>query len=194
MLAGGVAHDFNNILTTLTGYGTLLQMKMGKDNPLQMYVDNILSASRKGASLTQSLLMFSRQHPIALNPVNLSDAVKGTTKLLNRLVTEDVRVKTVFSGDNIVIMADVSQIDQILFNLATNARDAMPNGGTLTIETRLVELDEDAARLHCVDKPGRYALLSFSDTGVGMNEKTKGRLFEPFFTTKDAGKGTGLGL
>jgi len=114
-------------------------MKIGKDNPLQVYVDNFLSASRKGASLTQSLLTFSRQNPIALNPVNLNDVVRGTTKLLNRLVTEDVRVKTVFSPDANIIMADVSQIDQILFNLATNARDAMPRGGTLTIETGLID-------------------------------------------------------
>ena len=194
MLAGGVAHDFNNILTTLTGYGTLLHMKMAKEDPLQTYVDNILSASRKGAALTQSLLAFSRQEPLSLNPVNMNDILKGTAKLLKRLLTEDITLTTILCDTDIIVMADTTGIDQILFNLATNARDAMPDGGTLTIETRLLDVAVDSCAAHGVGKPGRYAALSVADTGVGMNEKTRERVFEPFFTTKGVGKGTGLGL
>ena len=193
-LAGGVAHDFNNILTVMTGYATLLQMQMEKDNPMRIYVDQIMSATQKAASLTQSLLAFSRQQPISLNPVRLNDIIKGTEKLLKRLLTEDIILKTFFTPDDPVIMADMTQIDQILFNLATNARDAMPKGGTLTIETGLVELDRELAQAHEFIKPGKYAFLSISDTGIGMDETTKEHIFDPFFTTKEIGKGTGLGL
>jgi two-component system, cell cycle sensor histidine kinase and response regulator CckA len=193
-LAGGVAHDFNNILTALTGYGTLLQMKLDKENPLRHYVDQILSASMKGANLTRSLLAFSRKQPIVLNPVNLNSIVKGTEKLLRRLLTEDIIMKTFLTLDDSTIMADPTQIDQILFNMVTNARDAMPQGGTLTIETKSVILDKEFVTIHGFGSPGNYALLSISDTGVGMDAIVKEHIFDPFFTTKEVGKGTGLGL
>jgi PAS domain S-box-containing protein len=193
-LAGGVAHDFNNILTVLTGYGTLLQMRMDKSNALRMYVDQIMAASMKAANLTQSLLAFSRQQPIALSPMDLNETIRGTEKLLKRLLTEDIVLKTVLTAQSLMVMADRTQIDQILFNLATNARDAMPKGGTLTIETGLVELDKDALEAHGCTEPGRFFLLSVADTGIGMDDVTKEKAFEPFFTTKEVGKGTGLGL
>ncbi|HVN95637.1 MAG TPA: PAS domain S-box protein [Syntrophorhabdaceae bacterium] len=192
-LAGGIAHDFNNILTALVGYATLLQMeaKRGKSRD---YADQILAASQKAAELVQNLLAFSRQQRIRLEPVSLHEIVRGTEKLLKRLVTEDIAVNAHLEGQDIVIMADATQIDQILFNLATNARDAMPQGGTFTIETQLIDLDDEFQRLHGYGKPGCYALLAVSDTGMGMDEATKERIFDPFFTTKGAGKGTGLGL
>jgi two-component system cell cycle sensor histidine kinase/response regulator CckA len=193
-LAGGVAHDFNNILTALTGYGTLLQLKLDKGSPLQHYVDQILSASMKGAGLTRSLLAFSRKQPISLNPVNLNNIIKGTEKLLKRLLTEDIILRTLLTSDNIMIMADPTQIDQILFNMVTNARDAMPKGGSLTIETKAVILDREFATTHGFGEPGKYALLSVSDTGAGMDAAVREHIFDPFFTTKEVGKGTGLGL
>jgi PAS domain S-box-containing protein len=193
-LAGGVAHDFNNILTVLTGYGTLLQMRVNKDDPNRMYVDHILSASQKASNLIHSLLAFSRRQPISLAPVNIDGTVKGTEKLLRRLLTEDITLKTVTESDGQTVMADVTQIDQILFNLVTNARDAMPKGGTLIIETKLVDLDKDFRRMHGFGHPGRYVLLCVSDTGTGMDERTREQIFVPFFTTKEVGKGTGLGL
>jgi two-component system cell cycle sensor histidine kinase/response regulator CckA len=193
-LAGGIAHDFNNLLTVLTGYGTLLMMRMDKANPLRTYVEQMLSVSEKAATLTQGLLAFSRQQPIHPNPLWINDIIKGTEKLLKRLITEDITLKIILAPDDIVIMADATQIDQILFNLATNARDAMQKGGILTIETRLIEFDTEFVHSHGFGKPGKYALLSISDTGTGIDETIKATIFDPFFTTKEVGKGTGLGL
>lgn len=193
-LAGGIAHDFNNILTALIGYGTILQMKMEDANPLRRYADQILSASEKAINLTQSLLTFSRLQPVTLKSVNINRAIQGTEKLLRRLITEDITLKTDLSPEQINILADSTQIDQILFNLVTNARDALPAGGVLKIGSRKVELDDEFIRVNGFGKKGRYALLSVSDNGIGMDEKTKNRIFDPFFTTKDIGKGTGLGL
>lgn len=193
-LTGGIAHDFNNILTALIGYAALLQMKMGKEDPLRPFVDQIVSGSHKAAELTRSLLAFSRQQPITFSTLSVNDVIRGTEKLLQRLVTEDVAIKTVLTPDGPIIRADATQIDQVLFNLATNARDAMPNGGTLVIETRMAELDEAFVRLHGYGEPGRYALIAVSDTGIGMDEAVRQRIFDPFFTTKEVGQGTGLGL
>ncbi len=193
-LTGGIAHDFNNILMAVMGYGALLKMNIGQDIPLRSYVDEILSGCEKAAQLIQSLLAFSRQRPVVLNPLSLNDIVRGAEKLLKRLVIEDIAVRTILTPDDIIVMADATQIDQILFNLATNARDAMPKGGTLTIETQAVEFDEEFKRYHGYGEPGRYALLSVADTGMGMDEATREKIFDPFFTTKEVGKGTGLGL
>ena len=193
-MAGGIAHDFNNILTVLSGYGTLLQMKMDKDNPLRIYVDQILSASQGASNLTRSLLAFSRDEPVTLRPVNINDILKGTEKLLKRLISEDITLKILLAPEDIIVMADATQIDQILFNLTTNAKDAMTEGGILTIETRLAVLDKEFIRIPGFSETLRYALLSVSDTGTGMDETIKEKLFEPFFTTKEVGKGTGLGL
>ncbi|MHB8109338.1 MAG: PAS domain S-box protein [Syntrophorhabdaceae bacterium] len=193
-LSGGIAHDFNNILTVLQGYGSLLQKNMDASDPLRLYVDQILSASRKAASLTQSLLAFSRQQPITLAPININEIILRTEKLLKRLVTDDVDLKTVYSESDIIVEADPTQIDQILFNLAANARDAMVNGGCLSIRTECIMVDDTFIRDHGFGKPGQYALISVSDTGCGMSEETRAKIFEPFFTTKEIGKGTGLGL
>ncbi len=192
-LAGGIAHDFNNILMALIGYAAILRMKIN-DEVLHSYVDQILSASQKATDLVQSLLAFSRQQAISLRPVSIRDIITGTEKLLQRLVTEDITIRTLLADQDSRIMADRSQIDQILFNLATNARDAMPQGGTLTIEAKTAEIDDQFRRFHGYGEPGRYVLLSVSDTGVGMDPATRERIFDPFFTTKEVGKGTGLGL
>jgi two-component system, cell cycle sensor histidine kinase and response regulator CckA len=193
-LAGGIAHDFNNILTVLMGYGTLLQMKMEQTNPLRLYADQILSASQKASSLTQSLLAFGRQQPITLKPQNINAVVRGTESLLKRLITEDIGFTTDLAPEEMVVMADSTQIDQILFNLVTNARDAMSHGGLLRIATNAADLDRDFTLVHGFGETGRYAHLAVTDTGAGMDERTKGKIFDPFFTTKGAGKGTGLGL
>jgi len=187
-LAGGIAHDFNNILTALMGYATLIQMKLDRSDPLQSYVDQILSASQKAAELTQSLLTFSRKQPLRLSPLDINNTIKETKRLLKRLLIEDIELNTSLTEDNTTVMADKSQIDQILFNLVTNARDAMPKGGTITIKTHLVNLDD------IFGKPGRYVLIDVSDTGIGMDDATLEKIFDPFFTTKEVGKGTGLGL
>ena len=193
-LAGGVAHDFNNILTAIIGFSSVLKMEMSEDDPRMAYVDQILGASERAANLTQSLLVFSHKQPMDLKPHNINELVKGTTKLLERLLTEDIELKVNLSLKNPTIMADSTQIGQVLINLVANARDAMLKGGALTIETNMAILDDQFLRTHGYGLPGEYVMLSVSDTGVGMDEKTKEQIFEPFFTTKDAGKGTGLGL
>jgi PAS domain S-box-containing protein len=193
-LAGGIAHDFNNILTTLIGYASLIQTKMDRDNPLRPYVDQIVSASAKGADLTRSLLTFSRQQPLTLLPVDVNDAINETKPLLKRLLTEDIDLRAYLAPGEMVVMADKSQMDQILFNLVTNARDAMPEGGTLTVETDTAEMNGRFIEAHGFGKAGRYVLINVSDTGAGMDEATREKIFDPFFTTKEPGKGTGLGL
>jgi nitrogen-specific signal transduction histidine kinase len=192
-LAGGVAHDFNNILMALMGYANLLQMKMNRHDPLRSYVDQILVSTGKAAKLTQSLLTFGRKQMMELKPHKVSDLLEEAERFLEKLLPEDIELKVV-SGTEESVMADVAQIEQVLMNLATNARDAMPRGGDLTIETTRVEIDSDFMRAHGNGKPGGYVLISVRDTGTGMDEKTEERVFEPFFTTKEVGKGTGLGL
>ena len=193
-LAGGIAHDFNNILTALIGYGALLQMGLGKDNILRTYADQILSSSEKAAQLTQSLLAFSRKQAITLKPVKVNDVITRTEKLLKRLLTEDIVLDANLSPDDTTVLGDPTQIDQVLLNLATNARDAMPSGGTLAVETKRVEIDDEFIKAHGYGETGAYVLTSVSDTGIGMDDKTRDHIFEPFFTTKEVGKGTGLGL
>ncbi|MEK6583112.1 MAG: PAS domain S-box protein [Nitrospirota bacterium] len=192
--AGGIAHDFNNILTAIIGYGNLLQMKMEADEPLRAYVDPILISAERAASLTHSLLAFSRKQIMSTRPVNLNEIVGVVKKLLVRLIGEDIEVKTLLSEDDLTVMADPGQIEQVLINLATNARDAMEGGGVLTIITKPVELDNNFIMAHNYGKKGKYAFVSVTDTGTGMDERTKEKIFDPFFTTKEVGKGTGLGL
>lgn len=176
------------------GYASLMQIKMEKDNPLRPYLDQILSASRKAADLTQSLLAFSRKQPVTLLPLDINGTIGSTKKLLKRLLTEDIDLSTSLTRDDTVVMADRSQVDQILFNLVTNARDAMPRGGTLTIKTDIAEIDERFTRTHGFGSPGQYVVITILDTGEGMDEATRRKIFDPFFTTKETGKGTGLGL
>jgi hypothetical protein len=193
-LAGGVAHDFNNILMVITGYGTLLQTRLDKNDPLRVYVDQILTGAQKAADLTRSLLAFSRQQSISLVPLNINAAIMSTEKLLKRLLTEDIKIEVTLTPERAVAMADATQIDQILFNLATNARDAMPGGGNLAIRTERLIVDNEFAQSHGFFGPGEYVQITVSDTGHGMDEKTREHIFDPFFTTKEAGKGTGMGL
>ena len=193
-LAGGIAHDFNNILTVLIGYGSLLRMKMDENDPLKLYVHQILSSSERAATLTQSLLAFSRKQRINLESHKINDILRSTGKLLQRLLTEDINLKMSLSDQSLQVMVDVTQMDQVLINLAANARDAMPNGGLLSIEVKEMTLGDEFIKTHGFGRQGRYAMLSISDTGSGMDEATRDHIFEPFFTTKDVGKGTGLGL
>jgi PAS domain S-box-containing protein len=192
-LAGGVAHDFNNILMALLGYGNLLQRKMEQNDPLKVYVDHIIACAGKAVNLTQSLLVFGRKQAMELKPHRVNTRVREVEKLLRRLLPEDIDL-LLSLGDDVTVMADMTQIDQVLINLATNARDAMPAGGELRIETREVKLDRDFKSVHGYGEPGEYALIAVTDTGTGMDEKTREKIFEPFFTTKEVGKGTGLGL
>ena len=186
-LAAGIAHDFNNILTALVGYAALLKMQI-KSTTLHAYVDHILSASHKATDLVQNLLAFSKQQTISLRPISLHKVIKGTEKLLKRLVTEDIEIRTLLPAEDITIMADATQIDQILFNLVTNARDAMPQGGTLTIETKTMELGDQFQRIHGYGKPGQYALLCISDTGVGIDATIREKIFDPFLHYQRSGE------
>jgi PAS domain S-box-containing protein len=193
-LAGGVAHDFNNILTAIIGYANLLLMKMPDRESGRAFVEQILSASERAAHLTHSLLAFSRKQIIDLRPVSLNEIISRVEKLLGRVIGEDIEFKTWLADADLPVLADSIQIEQVLMNLAANARDAMPDGGMLLIVTEPLELGEEFVRAHSYGKPGRYAYMAVTDTGVGMDEKTRNRIFEPFFTTKEVGKGTGLGL
>ncbi len=193
-LSGGRAHDFTNILTAVVGFGNLLKMDLEEDNPQQRYVDQILGAADKASRLTQSLLAFSRKQIVNLKIVRLNEVVARFHQLLQRVIGEDIELKAYLSTQEAPVLVDSVQIEQVLMNLCTNARDAMPEGGILMIETEVVELDKEYARTHALIKPGKYMLISISDTGYGMDENTKARIFEPFFTTKEVGKGTGLGL
>ena len=193
-LAGGVAHDFNNVLSAIIGFGNLLELRMADDDPNRPYLDNILLSAEKAAGLTRSLLAFSRQQVIKPVLMDINEVIRRVEKLLVRIIGEDIRVQTDLSPSKLVVMADPLQMEQVLMNLATNARDAMPGGGQLVITTDQVLFDEDYIKTHGYGKPGRYALISFTDTGMGMDEEIQSRLFDPFFTTKEVGKGTGLGL
>ena len=193
-LAGGIAHDFNNILTAIIGFATLLKTETSKDDTLRAYVTPILNSAERAANLTQALLAFSRRQIISPKPVDLNEIIQGMERLLSRVIGEDIELSTVLTDRDLIVMADSGQIEQVLMNLATNSRDAMPDGGKLTISTKLVEFDTDAIKAHGFGRLGTYALVSVEDTGHGMDEKTRERIFEPFFTTKDVGKGTGLGL
>jgi len=193
-LAGGVAHDFNNILTAIIGYAHLTMMKMNEDDPSRHYLKLILESSEKATILTQSLLAFSRKQTVNLTTVNLNALVSNFQKFLLRILREDIELQTKLTDKPLPVMVDRGQLEQVLMNLVTNARDAMPKGGRLIIETGLVEIDKEFVRVYGYGEPGMYALLSASDNGIGMDAKTKEKIFEPFFTTKEQGKGTGLGL
>ena len=192
-LAGGVAHDFNNILAVICGHTDLALMQLSPDAPLRSSLECIQESAERAANLTRQLLAFARRQVIEPRLINLNELIVNLNKMLRRLIGEDIKLVTQSKPDLGAIKADPGQIEQVLLNLVVNARDAMPDGGTLTIHTDNVTLDEDYARRHLVT-PGEYVMVSVSDTGVGMTDEVKLHIFEPFFTTKEQGKGTGLGL
>ena len=193
-LAGGVAHDFNNILTVIMGFGHLMQHSLAADDPKIGHMEQILNAADRATHLTKSLLAFSRKQVMLLQQVEVNDLARKHIKFLDRIIGEDVALKTTFSKEPLRVLADNGQIEQVLMNLATNARDAMPGGGELYINTESIQLDKEFHRQHGYGVPGPYALISVTDTGIGMDAETQRKIFEPFFTTKEPGRGTGLGL
>jgi len=193
-LAGGVAHDFNNILAVITGYCEMAQRQIEPSHPARSRLDQILKAATRAAALTRQLLAFSRKQVLQPRPLDLNTIVADAHKMLGRLIGENISVVLVPAAGLGTVNADPGQIEQIVVNLAVNARDAMPRGGTLTLETRNVDLDEDYAMAHPATVAGRYVMLAVSDTGVGMTAEVQAKAFDPFFTTKPEGQGTGLGL
>ncbi|MBZ5696521.1 MAG: PAS domain S-box protein [Acidobacteriia bacterium] len=194
-LSGGVAHDFNNLLGVIIGYAEFLQERLEPENALRGSADEILKAGKRAASLTRQLLAFSRQQVLDPKIVDLNAAVSDIEKMLRRLISEDIELTTLLSPNLGRVKADQGQLEQVLMNLVVNARDAMPSGGKLVIETENMFMDEKFVRRYPYPvQPGPYISLTVTDNGIGMDAETKARAFEPFFTTKEKGKGTGLGL
>jgi signal transduction histidine kinase/ActR/RegA family two-component response regulator len=193
-LAGGIAHDFNNILTAILGTTQLLQRELGPEAPHYADVEEIRRAAERAADLTRQLLAYSRRQVLAPRVLDLNAVVRGLDHMLRRLIGEDVELINVLAQQLAPVRADPGQVEQVIVNLAINARDAMPRGGKLTIETANIDLDAAFARAHPGAIPGSYVQLRVDDTGAGMDAETRAHLFEPFFTTKSVGKGTGLGL
>jgi signal transduction histidine kinase/CheY-like chemotaxis protein len=194
LLAGGVAHDFNNLLTVILGRSGLLRSRIGSEDPLRRHVDLIEETSKRASALTRQLLAFSRRQPFHARLVDLNAVVRDMEPMLRRLIGEDVRLQTTLLATPAWVRADQSQLEQVVLNLVVNARDAMPGGGGVVIETAPAELDEAYARDHPGARPGHYLRLSVRDTGIGMDPEIQSHIFEPFFTTKPVGRGTGLGL
>src|SRR6185369_1854828 len=193
-LAGGIAHDFNNILTAIVGYGNLVLMKMTADDPHRLNIQHMLDAADRATHLTKELLLFSRKQAVDKKPLDLNEVVTRVEKFLKKVIGEEIAYKTVLNEATLPVLADEYQLEQVLMNLATNARDSMSKGGALTVIAENVTLDEEFVAAHGYGEPGTYALITVADTGMGMDEATRQRIFEPFFTTKEVGKGTGLGL
>jgi len=193
-LAGGVAHEFNNIMTAIIGYGHLMVMKTEEHSPLRHFAAQILTSAERASGLTRSLLTFSRKQISNAHHVNVNETIEKMGKLLSRLIREDIEFRTELADDKLIVLADDGQIEQVLMNLVTNARDAMPSGGLVSIRTGVEQLGPEFAQVYGYGQTGSYVRISVVDTGTGMDEKTSEKIFEPFFTTKEPGKGTGLGL
>ncbi len=193
-LAGGVAHDFNNLLTIISGYDRMLLEGLAPEDPLRTYAEEVAKAADRAGALTGQLLAFSRRQVMRPRTIDVNELIRGADRMLRRLIGEDIDLRLGLGAEAGNIKADPGQVEQIVLNLAINARDAMPDGGKLTIETEVTHLDENYARTHVGVLPGDYVMIAVSDTGHGMDAETKRHIFEPFFTTKEQGKGTGLGL
>jgi two-component system cell cycle sensor histidine kinase/response regulator CckA len=193
-LAGGIAHDFNNILSIIVGYGQLMQNNLATGHPHHEALKEILKAAYRASSLTRQMLAFGRKQVLEINKEDLNGIIKGFDKLIRRVIGEDLELQLSLTPQKLLVEVDVNQIEQVLMNLAVNARDAMPNGGVLKFETAVVDLDASYADGHPGVTPGTYAMFAVTDTGMGMNQETLAQIFEPFFTTKGKDKGTGLGL
>jgi len=194
MLAGGIAHDFNNLLTIISGYSHMLAASLEEDDRNRFAAEQVIKASDRAAALTKQLLSFSRRQVAANKVLDLNAVVLGMEPMLNRIIGEHIRLRIASGAGLGRIHADPSQIEQIIMNLVVNARDAMPNGGTLWVETANAELDAQYIKRHLEARPGHYVMLAVTDSGVGMDSATREKIFEPFFTTKEDGRGTGLGL
>ncbi|HEY1097731.1 MAG TPA: ATP-binding protein, partial [Myxococcota bacterium] len=193
-LAGGIAHDFNNLLSVILSYAELSLTNLGPDDVIADDLKEIIKAGERASALTRQLLAFSRKQILQPSVLPLNPVVIGVEKMLGRLLGEDIKLTLMLGGDVGKVYADEGQLAQVILNLVVNARDAMPRGGNVTIETSNVDLDDDYAAEHAGVAAGPYVLLAVSDTGIGMDKATQARIFEPFFTTKDKAKGTGLGL
>jgi two-component system cell cycle sensor histidine kinase/response regulator CckA len=193
-LAGGIAHDFNNIITAIFSYSEIILMRMEKDSPLRHHVEQVLKSAERAAELTAGLLAFSRKQVLHPKPLGLAEVVRGMKQMIRRLIPEDIDLRTTVVEEDLMVLADRGQIEQVLMNLVTNAKDAMPKGGALVIEVSPSVIDDRFIYAHGFGKPGSYACISVADTGCGIDTETQKKIFEPFFTTKEVGKGTGLGL
>lgn len=193
-LAGGIAHDFNNILNVILGYGTLVVDKLEAGSTCKEQMNEVLIAAERAADITKRLLIFSRKQIVEMKPVNINDLIVGLQKMLVQIIRESIDIHLNLTTDPLIVLADAGQLEQVLINLAANARDAMKGGGRLSIDSSLEVIDRKYAATYGVGKPGRYALITVSDSGQGMDSETQSKIFEPFFTTKGIGAGTGLGL
>ena len=189
-LAGGIAHDFNNILAAISGFGSLIKLKMDGGNALVPYVDHILKSSDRAARLIRALLVFSRRQAVVPTPVPLNWIIKRADKLLSDVMGDEIKIRTTCADEELMVQADIGQLEQVFMNIASNARDAMPDGGSLTIKAERYEANGGDPFIDT----SPYAVISITDTGTGMDVETKKRIFDPFYTTKETGKGTGLGL
>ncbi len=195
ILAGGVAHEFNNLLTAISGYGQMLQESIPVDDDVsQESIGNVLKAAERAAELTRGLLAFSRKQVISPRPVHIGTLISNAGKLIQRIIGEDIEFSTLFSGEDLLVKAGTGQIEQVLMNLATNARDAMPHGGRLSVTTRQVFVKKGSEARYDLAAAGKYLMISVADTGTGIDGRSLESIFEPFYTTKEVGKGTGLGL
>jgi two-component system, cell cycle sensor histidine kinase and response regulator CckA len=193
-LAGGIAHDFNNLLNIIIGYCEVALERHNLSEPVKGIMTEVRKAGERAASLTRQLLAFSRKQMLAPEVLDLNEVTRDISDMVRRMVSEDIRVETACADGLWRVRADPDQIAQVIMNLASNARDAMPNGGRLTIRASNVELTRDSTERRATMPVGKYVLLAVSDTGTGMDSRTQSHLFEPFFSTKEKGKGTGLGL
>ncbi len=193
-LAGGIAHDFNNILNVIMGYGSMVMDGIGADHPSRERMREVLAAADRAANLTKRLLQFSRKDSVEFKHVQVNEIVADMEKMLSRIIGEDVELRLQLADQDAIVFADAGQMEQVLMNLVTNARDAMPTGGRLSISTGSMEIDDDYLSVHGYGTPGHYASIFVADTGTGMSAETQSRIFDPFFTTKGVGEGTGLGL